>query len=149
MGIPPDLAEWATRIMYGFGLLDIVSVADRTGRDVTEVAEIYFALSERFRVDDLLSRISMLPRDDRWQTLARMALRYDLYAALAALTKEVMEATDPASPAQDRVAEWEQANTAAISRTRNAIGEFEGVQADLAALSVLLRQIRTLVRVGA
>jgi glutamate dehydrogenase len=149
LGVPPQLADWTTRILYGFGLLDIVSVADRSGRDVTEVAEVYFALSERFRVDDLLSKISLLPRDDRWQTLARMALRYDLYAALAALTAEVLDATDAGSPATDRAAAWEQANIAAITRTRNAIGEFDGAQADLAALSVLLRQIRTLVRVGA
>jgi glutamate dehydrogenase len=87
----------------------------------------------------------MLPRDDRWQTLARMALRYDLYAALAALTSEVLGATDTGTPAPDRLAAWERANATAISRTRNAIGEFDGSPAELAALSVLLRQIRTLV----
>jgi len=145
MGVPVELAERATRVLYGFGLLDVVSVADRSGRDVAEVAEVYFALSERFRVDDLLSKISMLPRDDRWQTLARMALRYDLYAALAALTSEVLGATDTGTPAPDRLAAWERANATAISRTRNAIGEFDGSPAELAALSVLLRQIRTLV----
>ena len=69
--------------MYGFGLLDIVEVARATERDVFEVAGVYFALSDRFRVDELLSKISALPREDRWETLARMALRYDLYAALA------------------------------------------------------------------
>jgi glutamate dehydrogenase len=145
-GVPADLAERATGVLYGFGLLDVVSVADRTGRDVVEVAEVYFTLSEHFRVDDLLSKISMLPRDDRWQTLARMALRYDLYAALAALTSEVLDGTEATAPATDRVAAWEQANAAAISRTRGAIGEFDGSPAELAALSVLLREIRTLVR---
>jgi glutamate dehydrogenase len=47
---------------------------------------LQFVLSAQFRVDYLLSKISALPREDRWQTLARMALRYDLYAALAELT---------------------------------------------------------------
>ena len=42
--------------------------------------------------------------------------------------------------------EWEQANAASIERARNAIGEFDESGADLAPLSVLLRQIRTLVR---
>ncbi len=146
LGVPSDLAEWATRIMYGFGLLDIVALADATGRDTTEVAGVYFVLSERFRADDLLSRISGLPRNDRWETLARMALRYDLYAALAALTSAVLTSTLARSTAEERVAEWEQANADALTRTRNAIGEFEDSRADLAALSVLLRQIRTLVR---
>jgi glutamate dehydrogenase len=40
-------------------------------------------------------------------------------------------------------------NAASIARTRNAIGEFDESRADLAALSVLLRQIRTLVRTSA
>ncbi len=88
----------------------------------------------------------MLPRNDRWETLARMALRYDLYAALAALTAEVLQSTPQRVPAPDRVYEWEQINAASIARARNAIGEFDDSRADLAALSVLLRQIRTLVK---
>ncbi|HYN92257.1 MAG TPA: NAD-glutamate dehydrogenase [Pilimelia sp.] len=148
-GVPAELAARATRLMYGFGLLDIVEVATTTDRDVTEVARVYFVLSERFRVDNLLSKISALPRADRWQTLARMALRYDLYAALAGLTGEVLAATSPAAAAEDRVYEWEQANATAIARAHNAIGDFAESPADLAALSVLLRQIRTLVRTSA
>jgi glutamate dehydrogenase len=145
-GIPEDLAAQATRIVYGFGLLDVVGIADTTGRQSSEVAGVYFVLSERLQVDDLLSRISGLPRNDRWETLARMALRYDLYAALAALTAEVLNSTSPTGTGDDRVTEWEQANAAAIARARNAISELEDSRADLAALSVLLRQIRTLVR---
>ncbi|HWH01512.1 MAG TPA: NAD-glutamate dehydrogenase [Pilimelia sp.] len=148
-GVPPELAAQATRVMYSFGLLDVVEVAESTGRDVHEVAEVYFLLSERFRVDDLLSRISALPREDRWQTLARMALRYDLYAALAALTAEVLASTSADAAPEDRVSVWEQANATAIARTRASIVEFEGSPGDLPALSVLLRQIRTLVRTSA
>jgi glutamate dehydrogenase len=47
------------------------------------------------------------------------------------------------------VFEWEQRSAASIARARNAIGEFDTSRADLAALSVLLRQIRTLVRTTA
>ncbi|MGI5244838.1 NAD-glutamate dehydrogenase [Dactylosporangium sp. CA-139066] len=149
LGLPEEIADITTRIMYGFGVLDIVEVASATGRDVSEVATVYYLLSERFRVDDLLSRISALPREDRWQTLARMALRYDLYAALAALTAEVLNATSPEADPEARVHEWEQSNATSIARTRNAIGEFGESPGDLAAISVLLRQIRTLVRASA
>jgi glutamate dehydrogenase len=148
-GLPADVAAAATRMMYGFGLLDVVEVAHNTGQPLEDVAKVYFVLSERFRVDDLLSWISALPRADRWQTLARMALRYDLYAALAALTAEVLVGTSADRPADERVYEWEQTNAVSITRTRNAIGEFAESQADLAALSVLMRQIRTLVRTSA
>ncbi|PZM88417.1 MAG: NAD-glutamate dehydrogenase, partial [Actinobacteria bacterium] len=148
-GVPRDLALRTTRLVYGFGLLDVVETAATTGRDVDEVAGVYFVLSERFRVDELLSKISALPREDRWQTLARMALRYDLYAALAALTAEVLGSTPGSLAPEERVAQWEQANDVAIARTRRAMMEFDESRGDLAALSVLLRQIRTLVRTTA
>ncbi|RKN18074.1 NAD-glutamate dehydrogenase [Micromonospora musae] len=148
-GLPRELAEQATRLMYSFGLLDVVETAANRRRDVGEVAPVYFVLSDLFRVDSLLSKISLLPREDRWQTLARMALRYDLYAALAALTAEVLDSTpDDLSP-QERVQQWEKSNSTSIHRTRRAMGEFDESRADLAALSVLLRQIRTLVRTSA
>ena len=135
--------------MYSFGLLDIVETAQATGRDVGEVASVYFVLSDRFRVDALLSKISLLPREDRWQTLARMALRYDLYAARAALTAEVLGSTPDDVPPVERVQAWEQANATSIHRAHRAMGEFDESRADLSALSVLLRQIRTLVRTSA
>ncbi|SBT46585.1 NAD-glutamate dehydrogenase [Micromonospora auratinigra] len=148
-GLPRELAEQATRLMYSFGLLDVVETAQTTGREVSEVASVYFVLSDRFRVDALLSKISLLPREDRWQTLARMALRYDLYAALAALTAEVLGSTPESLPPVERVQEWEQANATSIHRAHRAMGEFDESRADLSALSVLLRQIRTLVRTSA
>ncbi|BCB82034.1 NAD-glutamate dehydrogenase [Phytohabitans flavus] len=148
-GVPEPLAQQTTRLVYGFGLLDVVEVANKTGHQLDNVAEVYFVLSEKFWVDGLLSKISLLPREDRWQTLARMALRYDLYAALAALTAEVLNSTSTELPAPERVHAWEEANATSIARTRNSIGEFGDSRADLAALSVLLRQIRTLVRTAA
>ncbi|MEV2242134.1 NAD-glutamate dehydrogenase [Micromonospora sp. NPDC049891] len=148
-GVPRELAERSTRLMYSFGLLDVVETGAATGRDVGEVASVYFVLSDRFRVDSLLSKISLLPREDRWQTLARMALRYDLYAALAALTAEVLDSTPGDLPPQERVQQWEQSNATSIHRAERAMGEFDESRADLAALSVLLRQIRTLVRTSA
>jgi glutamate dehydrogenase len=133
-------------MVYSFGLLDVVETATQTGCGTDEVAQIYFTLSERFEVDGLLSRISMLPREDRWQTLARMALRYDLYAALAALTTEVLAATPSGQAATERVLAWEERNANSISRARNALRDLGEARTDLASLSVMLRQIRTLVR---
>ncbi|MEV4707162.1 NAD-glutamate dehydrogenase [Actinoplanes sp. NPDC049316] len=145
-GVPEELARAVARVVYGFGMLDILETAEATGRDATEVADVYFVLSERFQIDVLLSHISRLPRGDRWQTLARMALRYDLYSALAGLTAEVLQSTPGDLPAEDRVSQWEHVNAASIARAGNAMGNVSDTPADLAALSVLLRQIRTLVK---
>jgi glutamate dehydrogenase len=153
-GLPAEVADRAARLIYSFGLLDIVGVTRGAGLDpatpaIDHAAEVYFTLSERFGIDSLLSKISDLPREDRWQTLARMALRYDLYAALAALASEVLASTSPTASPGDRVLEWERRGAASIARAQNAIGQFDSSRADLAALSVVLRQIRTLVRTTA
>ncbi|WP_306203737.1 NAD-glutamate dehydrogenase [Actinoplanes sp. RD1] len=145
-GMPEELAQGVARVVYGFGMLDILETAKATGRDVRDVADVYFVLSERFQIDVLLSHISRLPRGDRWQTLARMALRYDLYSALAGLTAEVLQTASPDASPEDKVAEWEQVNAASLARAGNAMGDVAESPADLAALSVLLRQIRTLVK---
>jgi glutamate dehydrogenase len=143
--LPDDVADTVSCMKHGFGLLDVVETAHATGRDIDEVAGVYFALSDRFCVNDLLSKISALPREDRWQSLARMALRCDLYAALAALTAQVLGSGPAHADGEVRVAEWENADLARITPVRDAIGEFCTWRADLAALSVLLRQIRNLV----
>ncbi|MEV7622729.1 NAD-glutamate dehydrogenase [Actinoplanes sp. NPDC089786] len=149
LGVPADLAERVAHVVYGFGFFDILETAKGTERDLIEVAKVYFVISERFQIDALLSHISKLPRNDRWQTLARMALRYDLYAALAGLTAEVLQSTSGEATPEDRVSEWEHENAASIARAGNAMGNVEDTPADLAALSVLLRQIRTLVKTSA
>ena len=148
-GVPEELADRVVGLMYGFGLIDVVDVADKLGRDFESVADVYFTITAHFQADEVLTKISALSRQDRWQTLARMALRYDLYAAMAALTSEVMTSTDADLSASDRVSQWEGDNAATLSRVNSAMDEFAGSDADLAALSVLLRQIRTLVQASA
>ena len=68
---------------------------------------------------------------------------------LAALTNEVLTSTSRDLGADERVAAWEDLNFTAIKRARTATLEFAESSGDLAALSVLLRQIRTLVRTSA
>ncbi len=44
-GVPTEISRQSVRLIYGFGLLDVVEVANRTGRPPAEVAEVYFARS--------------------------------------------------------------------------------------------------------
>ena len=79
-----------------FSALDVIDVAQATGRELEQVAAVYFALDQHLQLDWLRERILRLPRDDRWQALARAALRDDLYAVRAALTAEVLQVGGPA-----------------------------------------------------
>ena len=61
----------------------------------TLVARVHFALAQRLGLDRLMSRITALPREDRWSTMARAALRDDLHTAHARLTAQVVALGGP------------------------------------------------------
>ena len=148
-GAPVPLAEQASAMLDVFALLDIVQVADATGQSPAEVMPLYFALSERYDVDRLLSRITALPRGDRWTALARQALRTDLYAALAGVTAGVATATRPGDPPEQRIASWEEQHREGLARAQATLDQIAALETgDLATLSVALRVLRNLVAQG-
>jgi glutamate dehydrogenase len=114
---------------------------------VDHVAHIYYTLYDRFDVDSLLVRITNLPRTDRWQALARAAMRDDLYQTVTDMTTSIMHSTLPSLPAEDRLHQWESANTESIERASNMLEEVNKLdQDDMASLSVALRLMRSIVR---
>jgi glutamate dehydrogenase len=109
---------------------------------------VYFTLSERYGVDAMLTRITALPREDRWDALARASLRIDLYAALESLTIAVLQMTGEGEP-HKRITEWEKANADALARARDTIDEVAKLESSgIAALSVALRSLRAVIRSG-
>ena len=147
LGVPDHLAERGATLLPGFVLLDITEISTHLSLPAQEVARVYFTLSERYAVDAMLTRISGLPRHDRWQSQARGALRYDLYVALESLTSAVLRSTSAERSPEDRVAQWEQANAAAVSRAAQTLEEVRRLErGDLASLSVALRTLRGVVR---
>ncbi len=146
LGVPEELANRAAGLLDGFSLLDVVEIANAEKLPLREVAEVYFAISERIEADRMLTRITGLPRDDRWSALARSALRYDLYAALAGLTQNVLTSTSEGEPGE-RITSWEQQNAEGVARAEATLTEIVSLDSyDLATLSVALRTIRTLLR---
>jgi glutamate dehydrogenase len=130
-----------------FPTLDIVSVADRMGKEPLDVAEVYYDVADRLGITQLMDRISDLPRADRWQSMARAAIREDLYAAHAALTADVLAAGNGTSTPEQRFKLWEQKNAAILGRARTTLEEIKGSDAfDLSNLSVAMRTMRTLLR---
>ena len=145
-GVPKDLAKEAGAVLDRFSLLDVADISVRTECEPAAVAALYFCVTERFGVDALLTRITLLAREDRWDALARQALRSDLYQAVAALTAQVVRGSSKGASAQDRMDEWEASNAAEIGRVRHTLAEIGKIdQLGLAGLSVALRSIRTLV----
>jgi glutamate dehydrogenase len=145
LGVPLDLAERVAGMVPGYSAFDIVQVAASTGRAIEETAEVYFDLADRLQITRLRDRITALPREDRWSTMARAALRDDLYAAHASLTGDVLGVSGPGSP-EERLAAWASRNEAAVGMAAQTLGEiWESERFTFTTLSVALRAVRTLV----
>jgi glutamate dehydrogenase len=153
-GVPSDLAERVAAMVPTYSAFDIVQTAAGasgsgsglagSGRSVEETAEVYFDLAERLQIARLRDRITSLSREDRWSTMARAALRDDLYAAHAALTGDVL-VSGSGSP-EERLVAWVAQNQAAVAMANQTLGEiWETERFTFTTLSVALRAIRTLV----
>jgi len=144
-GVPEELASRVAVLQPAYVVLGVVETARRDDLDPIEVARVHFALGERLGLPWLVSRILALPRDDRWQTMARAALRDDLNAVHAQLTAQVLADTSPDEPAPVRIADWEEDDGVVVGRAVQTLGEIcADDTADLARLSVGLRVVRTL-----
>jgi glutamate dehydrogenase len=145
-GVPEDLADRTASMVPAYSAFDIVEISADTGRSVEETAEVYFDLAERLEITRLRDRITALPRDDRWNTAARAALRDDLYAAHAALARDVLQVAGGGSP-EARLARWVKRNEAAVARATQTLTEiWETDRFTMATLSVAVRAIRALVQ---
>ena len=160
-GAPPELAQRAVGALYAFGLLDVVEIAEIAEQDggirvaddtvtddeLLDVAALYFALSDHLGLHALLTAVASLERADRWDALARLSLRDELYASWRAVTLDVLADTGPEEDADEKIAHWEQANASRLVRARAALAEIaRSGRGDLATVSVAARQIRSMVR---
>ncbi|MEU8528663.1 MULTISPECIES: NAD-glutamate dehydrogenase [Streptomyces] len=147
VGVPEELALRVAGFSSAFPTLDVVAIADRTDKDPLAVAEVYYDLADRLRITELMDRIIELPRNDRWQSMARASIREDLFAAHAALTADVLSAGNGTSTPEERFKDWEEKNAAILGRARTTLEEIQGSDAfDLANLSVAMRTIRSMLR---
>ncbi|MFI7583784.1 NAD-glutamate dehydrogenase [Kocuria sp. M1N1S27] len=156
-GVPGPLATEWSQLLDAFALLDVARLAHASGEAVAEdggldeeqiktIAKVYFRLYDRYRIDSLLSRITGLPQTTRWENLARMSMREDVYATLVALADQALEA--PGQDAREKVRAWESNNESRLGRLREVLEEIESEDTDetateLASLSVALRTMRS------
>ncbi len=138
-GVPEALAGRVAAQGALFSALDIASVAESSGHPVEEVAALHFRLGGNLYLHWLRDQIALLTRDTRWATMARAALRDDLFSLHADLTADVLR-----YPSLDA---WYEENKAAVDRVQEILGEIRaGGTFDLTTLPVALREVRNLIR---
>jgi glutamate dehydrogenase len=142
--VPDPLARRVASFQALLGVFDIVEEAAATAREQSIVMSTYFGLGAQLGLDWIRDRILELPRTDRWQALARAALRDDLYRLHRALTRDALRESAPTGEAA--VKRWEEQNQA---RVRRALSVLADVRAsgnyDTTTLPVVLREMAGLV----
>jgi glutamate dehydrogenase len=150
-GLPRDLGVRASDLLESFGLLDISLVSEQVHEPIPTIADLYYAVFQRIDAAGLLLRITDLPRQSRWETLARAALRDDVYSAVADMTVSVMQSSptpgEGGPDAVERIVAWERGHQEQLARIKDTFAEVTGPgQVDIASISVALKLLRTLVR---
>ncbi|MEK8032953.1 NAD-glutamate dehydrogenase [Ideonella sp. DXS29W] len=142
-GVPAALAY---RVASADGLvaaLDIAEVAEASKRAVAEVGEVHVGVANRLGLAGLREQIDALPSSSHWQSLAKNALGDDLAGLQRAITQEVLASGEGGSA--QMLATWEAANAVALERAQRVLMELaDAKKADLAMLSVALRELRNL-----
>ena len=146
-GVPAPLAERVASLDALFSALDVVEAEQATGRALDDVVALHFLIGGRLRLHWLRDRIAALPRDDRWQAMARAALRDDLFALHGELTADILVEGPAEGDALARLESWATANATALKRCLAILADIDASGTfDLTTLPVALREVRTLIR---
>ncbi|MGB2816238.1 MAG: NAD-glutamate dehydrogenase [Burkholderiaceae bacterium] len=135
--VPRDLALNFTAAEASLAALDISEIADAAQRPLPDVAAGYFAVGELLGLARLRDQVAKLPADGYWQGMAKTALNDDLAGLQRQITADALKAGG--------TVEWERSQSGAIGRARKMLAELaDSRHADLAMLSVALRELRSL-----
>jgi glutamate dehydrogenase len=142
-GVPAELAQRVGAADRLFSALDIAEIAEgQSPLDAT--SEVHFGIGERLGLEKLRQQIEQLPADNHWQNLAKIALADDLADLQRSIAQDAV--SRHSGPAGEKLAAWEARNPAAFARAKRLVSELaDAATADLAMLSVALRELRNLV----
>jgi len=149
VGVPHELARRVAAMPALLSTFDIVEVAGSTRHEPEAVMQAYFRLGSRLELNWLRDRVLELPRGNRWEALARAALRDDLYTLHRQLTQEVLDAGPVNNDADAAIDIWSHRNGAAMERCLGMLADIKSSRAyDTTTLPVALREVRNLIRGG-
>ena len=147
-GVAPELAHRVAAMNPLLAVFDIVEDAGACDCTQQLATTIYFGIGSRLGLDWLRDRIFELPRSDRWQALARAALRDDLYELHRGLTRDVLSESEAAhrGDGAGAIEEWLERNAAPVARAEEVLSDVRASESyDTTTLPVLLRELKNLV----
>jgi glutamate dehydrogenase len=136
-GVQPDLAQGLTALEYVFPALDLVDLAQAANTNLEQAARAYFGVDAELSLTGWRTQINRLPTETLWQTQARASARDDVYSIASQITRGLLTR-------QQSQADWHTQHAPAIDRLRSLLATISTQGADLAPVSVALRELRHL-----
>ncbi len=136
-GVEPALAQDLSALEFIFPALDLVNLAQTAGTSLEHAARAYFGIDEALGLTLWRSEINRLPTDTLWQTQARGSARDDVYSIASQITLGLLSR-------KQELAAWRAKHAPAVDRLRALLSSISTQAADLAPVSVALRELRHL-----
>lgn len=136
-GVAQELARSLSALEFIFPALDLVDLTEHANTTLAQAAQAYFGVDSVLGLSAWRVQINRLPTDTLWQTQARGSARDDVYAIASQISQSVLLHFDG-------VTTWSERNVVAIARLCNLLQTIRTQVADLAPVSVALRELRHL-----
>ena len=142
-GAPSAIASRVAALDALFFAFDVVEIVRGREQSVRRATAIHLGLDRRLELAWLRDRVLELPRADLWQTLARAALRDDLYKTHRALTATVLEASSTSIDDGEAIQAWVKGSAATVERYLGMLTHIRAAHGnDLTTLDPLRRRPR-------
>jgi glutamate dehydrogenase len=136
-GVEPALAQNLTALEFIFPALDLAGLAESTGAGLEQAARAYFGIDAELGLTGWRAQINRLPTETLWQTQARGSARDEVYSIASQITQGLLSRGE-------NLAGWRKQNGLAVERLCKLLTAISTQGADLAPISVALRELRHL-----
>jgi glutamate dehydrogenase len=135
--VDPSLAQSLTALEFIFPALDLADLAQQAQTSLEQAARTYFGIDAELGLSEWRTQINRLPTDTLWQTQARASARDDVYSIAGQVTQGMLTRKEDLSV-------WRATHEASIARLCRLLVDIGTMGADLAPVSVGLRELRHL-----
>ncbi len=143
-GVPKALAHRMSCLIALSSAMDIIEVAQLSGRDVPRVAAIYYSLGDKLELHWLRDQIGELPIRNHWQAIAAFSLRNELHSQQTELTALLLNTEKKARP-RTMLGNWLNRNELVCERFLQLIADFKvSREIDFAMLSVAISKVKSM-----
>lgn len=128
--------------------LDIIYIADKEKKSLQQVGRLYFAVSDRFKFNDLIQAAQDIPSEGHWAKEAQNGLVDDLYGALSIITAKLVKKNKAGGKdASDILDNWVEQNTSEVKQLDSILKDIDRLGTiDIHILTLMTQKLRLLAK---